>query len=74
MIKKNCFAYDSTKEECTALLELVCKKKDTCRFYASRNAKLAARVRSAKRREGLGMCLTAKEKRLLEGIDDDRLD
>lgn len=31
-IKKDCFAYDEGKEECTALTNLFCKNEE-CRFY-----------------------------------------
>ena len=35
-IKKDCFAYSEKNKECRALSELVCKYKDKCSFYMTK--------------------------------------
>lgn len=35
-IKKDCFAYSGKEKECRALTELVCKNKDKCSFYMTK--------------------------------------
>lgn len=68
MIHKDCFAYNSTnkKPTCDILHEMPCAEGE-CKFYATAETALAARVKSIRRRKKLGYPMTQQDDRDLEG-------